>query len=312
MGVIDPEHERRARAYGRRCILAAAVLWSLSGTITKALPLGALAIAFYRSLFAGLAIWPFVPRSHWKLRPAMIGLGLCFGAMIGFYIGAVKATTAANAIYLQYTSTFWMIPLSLVILRERPDRRSVVGIALAMVGIAVIVAFGYDGRPNEWHGIALGLASGLGYAIVATTLRGLRDLDPTWLSAFSNLTGALTLGAWMLATTHSIALPTPAQSLVLLAFGVIQMAVPYALFARGLREVGAPEAGLIALIEPVLNPIWVVLINHEIPTGPTLIGGLFLLAGLAYRSWPTQEPQKDPAQKRPSTRPRLPRGSRSA
>ena len=57
------------------------------------------------------------------------------------------------------------------------------------------------------------------------------------------------------------------------------MAIPYALYARGLREIGAPEAGLIGLVEPILNPIWVVLFVHERPAGPTIIGGLFLLAG---------------------------------
>ena len=66
------------------------------------------------------------------------------------------------------------------------------------------------------------------------------------------------------------------------------MAIPYALFARGLREIGAPEAGLIGLVEPILNPIWVVLFVHERPAGPTVIGGLFLLAGLAYRYWPAR------------------------
>jgi drug/metabolite transporter, DME family len=283
------DRERKARAFGRRCILAAAVLWSLSGVVTKSLSLPALPIAFYRSLFAGLALLPFVPRSRWTARPAMIGLGLIFGAMIGFYIASVKATTAANAILLQYTCMFWTIPLSILVLREWPDRRSVVGIALAMVGIVIIVGFGYDGRPNEWQGVAYGLASGFAYSIVATTMRGLRDVDPTWLSAFSNLAGSLTLGAWMLATAGSIPVPTAGQSVALIAFGVIQMAIPYALFARGLRTVGAPEAGLIALIEPVLNPIWVFLVHGEIPSMPTRIGGLFLLAGLGYRSWPAKE-----------------------
>ena len=45
------------------------------------------------------------------------------------------------------------------------------------------------------------------------------------------------------------------------------MAIPYTLFARGLREIGAPEAGLIGLVEPILNPIWVVLFVHERPAG---------------------------------------------
>ena len=81
-------------------------------------------------------------------------------------------------------------------------------------------------------------------------------------------------------------MPTATQGLALLAFGTIQMALPYVLFARGLREIGTAEAGLIALVEPILNPIWVVLFVGERPTIPTLLGGLLLLSGVAYRYWP--------------------------
>lgn len=271
---------------GHWYVLSAGVLWSLSGVLAKSLPLDPMSIAFYRGLFAGLAILPLVPLRKWVFRTVMIPLGLVFGAMTGWYIAAVKATTAANAIYLQYTATLWVVPLGVIFLRERPDRRAAVGIALAMLGIGIIVGWGYDGRPDEWKGIALGMASGMSFAVVATGMRGLRALDPIWLSAVNNLLGAAALGLWIVANGQSLAVPTATQGLILLAFGTIQMALPYVLFARGLREVGTAEAGLIALIEPILNPIWVVLAVGERPAIPTLVGGLLLLSGVGCRYWP--------------------------
>jgi drug/metabolite transporter (DMT)-like permease len=288
----DASHLQHA-ARGRWLILAAGVFWSLSGVITKSLPLDPLTIAFYRGLFAGLALLPLVPHRNRVYRPVMIPLGLIFGAMTATYLGAVKLTTAANAIYLQYTATFWLVPLGMIFLRERPDRRTRVGIALAMVGIALIVGWGYDGRPGEWKGVLLGLASGLGFAAVATGMRGLRDLDPIWLSAVYHLLGAFSLGIWMTLAGDGISLPTFNQALVLLVFGVIQMALPYVLFARGLREISTSEAGLIALVEPILNPVWVVLVVGERPALPTLVGGLFLLSGVAARYWPTRPTASD-------------------
>jgi drug/metabolite transporter (DMT)-like permease len=80
--------------------------------------------------------------------------------------------------------------------------------------------------------------------------------------------------------------PTVPQAVALAAFGIVQMAIPYALFARGLREVSAAEAGLITLVEPILNPVWVVLVAHERPSLPTLAGGALLLAGVALRYIP--------------------------
>lgn len=277
-------------AVGRRCVIAAAVLWSLSGVVTKSEALKSLdatAIAFYRSLFAGLALWPLVPRRRRRFRPVMVPVGLVFGAMIGLYIASIRLTTAANAIFLQCSATVWMVPLSALFLRERPDRRSLRGIAIAAPGIAAIVLFGHGGTPREWLGVGLGLASGVAYAGVVIGMRGLRELDPIWLSAVNNLGGALALAVGVVAWSGPIPRPDAGQLGVLVAFGVIQMAIPYALFARGLREIGAAEAGLIALLEPILNPIWVALVQRERPSPATVLGGLFLLAGVACRYWPS-------------------------
>ena len=279
---------RGSLARGRRDVLIAAMLWSVGGVGAKWLTLDPLTIAFYRGLFAGLALVPFVPRSRRVVRPIMIPLGLCFGVMTALYLASIKRTTAANAILLQNTATFWVVPLGLFFLRERPDRRSLAGILLATCGIASIVGFGRDGRSGEWLGIAFGLASGLGYAVVVVALRGLRDLDPTWLSGFNNLAGAVVIAVFLLAYRGSIVIPGGSETLVLVGLGVFQMAISYKLFARGLRVVGAAEAGLLGLIEPILNPIWVWLVVGERPTHATMIGGALLLAGVAVRYWPTR------------------------
>ncbi len=271
---------------GRWYVFAAAVLWSTSGVLSKTLELDAMTIAFFRGLFAGLLLLPFIPGRAWTPRPLLLPLGAAFGATVGTYVASVKTTTSANAIFLQCTAILWVVPLSAVFLGERPDGRARVSIAIAMVGIALIVGWGYDGRPDEWKGIALGLASGLMYAMISVGLRGLRGLDPIWLSASLNLLGTASLGLWAAASGQGIGRPNLPQMLVLAAFGGLQMAIPYVLYARGLREIAAPEAGLIGLIEPILNPIWVVLFVHEWPARATLLGGSFLLAGLAYRYIP--------------------------
>jgi drug/metabolite transporter, DME family len=271
---------------GRLSILAASVFFSLGGMLAKEIGLGGAALGFWRSLFAALALLPFVPAKLRAFRPAMVPLGLAFAATMGAYLVAVKATTAANAIFLQCSATFWTIPLAALVLREKPDRRSVAGIALAMVGVVLIVARGRDGRPGEGFGITMGLASGVGMAAIIVGLRALRDLDSTWLAAVNNATTAGFLGLWLVATTGTIATPEPREWPILVAFGVVQLAIPYVLFARGLRHVQAPEAALITLLEPVLNPTWVFLRHGERPADFTIVGGLFLLAGVAVRYWP--------------------------
>jgi len=272
---------------GRLFILAASVFWSLGGVLAKEIQLGGEALGFWRSLFAALALIPLVPASHRVFRPAMVPLGLAFAATMGTYLVAIKATTAANAIFLQCSASFWTIPLAAVLLHEKPDRRSVLGIALAMVGVVLIVIRGRDGRSGEGIGIALGLISGVGYAAIVVGLRKLREVDPTWLASINNAATAGFLGLWVVATTGTIATPELHEWPTLIGFGVVQLAIPYVLFARGLRHVQAAEAGLITLLEPVLNPVWVYLRHGERPADATLVGGLFLLGGVALRYLPT-------------------------
>ena len=110
------EEKRQSLARGRRLVLLAGILWSFSGVVTKSIELDSMTIAFYRSLFAGIALLPFIGRNRISFRPIMVPLGVGFGLMTGLYLGAVKMTTAANAIYLQYTATFWVLPLGMILL----------------------------------------------------------------------------------------------------------------------------------------------------------------------------------------------------
>ena len=69
---------------------------------------------------------------------------------------------------------------------------------------------------------------------------------------------------------------------------MLQMGIPYLLFARGLRTLPGHEASGIVLLEPILMPLWVFLAYHAEPTyhAPrwwTLVGGGLILCGLLVR-----------------------------
>jgi drug/metabolite transporter, DME family len=73
------------------------------------------------------------------------------------------------------------------------------------------------------------------------------------------------------------------QLVIVAIMGGVQLGLPYFLFSKGLRTIPLQEAALIALIEPVLNPVWVALTVGEIPSFATLVGGAMILAALAVR-----------------------------
>jgi drug/metabolite transporter (DMT)-like permease len=288
-------------AQGRLCIVLAAVLWSLSGGFAKLLTrptalhldepaVAAVQMAFFRALFAGLVLLPTLRRRDLAFRPAMVPMAVCFAVMNALFVAALALGSAANAILLQYTAPMWMYLASVWLLGEPADRRSSVTLAVGLCGIAVIVTgpFWYAPGPDEGGDslpiIAIALGSGLTYAGVLLYLRVLRDLSSRWLTVWNHLGGALVLVPWVVV----LAPPTGSQLAVLFLFGAVQMGLPYWLVARGLRSVSPQEAGVITLLEPILNPLWAYLVSPETEglRPPTLLGGLLILGALAWRYRP--------------------------
>ena len=278
---------------GRLCIALAAILWSLSSAFTKFLTevmvkdhgfseVSALQIAFYRVLFAGLVLVPGLRRADLSFRPAMLLMALSFATMNALFVTAMAEGTAANAILLQYTAPMWMYLASILWLGERADRRSTIALFIGMLGIAVIIAGGWEG--GQMTTILIALGSGVTYAGVLIFLRVLRGLSPLWLTVWNHLLGALVL----LPLLWNQPLPAWQQYVVLFLFGSIQMGLAYWLVARGLRVVSPQEAGAITLLEPLLNPLWAYLVWSETETPPlvTYIGGAFILGALVWRYWP--------------------------
>lgn len=269
--------------YGRWFIIAAAVLWSTSGILSKTIALPGPTMAFYRALFACLVLLPFLRKSSFTFTKQtllpLLQMAMCFSVMNMCVVTAMTETTAANAIFLQYTAPIFMFVGSVLWLKEPFEKKGVPTLGLGMAGILVIVVSQWQDSPK---GIALALGSGVTYAGVALFLRRLRQYDPLWLTAVNQGSAALTLLPFVVWGDTSAPF-TGHQWSLLVVFGVLQMGLPYLLFSRGLKGVSAQEAGILTLLEPVLNPLWTFLGMGERPSPFTVVGGLLILTGIALR-----------------------------
>ncbi|MFO0801591.1 MAG: DMT family transporter [Gemmataceae bacterium] len=309
-------------AQARLCLVIAAVLWSSGSFFIRFLrePSGLatslnftlhepgltpLQVAFYRGLFGGLGMLVLVRRVNMRFEPRMIGMVSIFAAMSGLYMSALALGPAANAIFLQNTAPIWVYLFAVLVLKESADRRGWQSVLLGGIGAVVIVGGNWptDLPPDEEQAqvaiLLMGVGAGFTYAGVMIFLRMLRHHAPAWLTAMNLIGSAVALGAYVLLLfgwSEFLAwagAPSIAQVAVLALYGVIQMAIPYWLFARSLRAVSPQEAGIITLIEPLLNPFWAYLMTPEKdkPTGPMLIGGGLILAALVWRYVPLKQNQ---------------------
>lgn len=248
-------------------------------------------MAFWRALFASVILLPMVRRPQWSWK--LIPMSLTFAVMNFVYLTAMAKGSAANAIWLQNTAPMIVLLIGVLIFREPARGLDWLMAALSFSGIALILYFEYtqsDGQKNSFDAVLYGLASGATYAGVVLSLRMLRDFESAWLVALNHVVTAIALAPWGLAPLWNPDLaflwPHGRQWLFLAALGMLQMGVPYLLFAHALRKLPGHEASGIALLEPLLVPVWVCAVwgwREHFPAWWTIAGGGLIFAGLVIR-----------------------------
>lgn len=270
---VKPKNERpRAVLF----LVTAAILWSLGGLLIKSVNAHPLAIAGVRSAIAAVIFLLILGKPKINGSAAQIGAAVSYAGTVAFFVLANKATTAANAIFLQYTAPIYVALLSSWLLKERTKLLDWITIFIVIGGMAL---FFLDNLSTSGVlGNIYAVASGICFALQAIFLRMQKDESP-WESVFlGNILTAI-IGLPFL----SLEWPNPNGWGILLLLGVVQLGLPYILYAKAIKHTSALEAILIPVIEPILNPIWVVLLLGERPGPWSLVGGFIVLAAIVIR-----------------------------
>jgi drug/metabolite transporter (DMT)-like permease len=296
------------RLAGLLFALGAALTWSSAGVGVKLLPLGALPIAGFRSLFAlpllaGALLWrnrqrppsdetPPSPASLPALvryalsQPLVLAGAVAYALCVTLFVLATKLTTAANAILFQYSAPVWVALLSWPLLGERVRGVDWLAIVGCLLGMGWCFADKLSG--SGWLGNGLALVSGLGFGLLPLIWRrqqeqptaanqpDLRPQLPQLTLVLGNLLTCAVALPWMVRDLPSTATIWLAVALL----GLVQIGVAYLLYAEAVRRLRAIECLLAAMLEPILNPLWVALFAHEQPGRATLFGGAVILGAV--------------------------------
>ncbi len=281
---------------GAALVAAAALLWSSSGLFIKVLALGPLQIAGTRSLVAAVVIAAAVRWRGGKPFPRPTGLDLtcaaAYAAMLILFVAATKLTTAANAIFLQFSAPIYLVFLEPWVTKRPLRGRDLLAVALCLAAMGLF--FGGRLEAGTLAGNVLGVLSGLMLAVFTLTLKLGRarhaDADPITAIILGNLLVAVFCAPWALPGFH----PTLGQGAALLYLGVFQIGLAYLLFNAGMRHLSATAAVVTGTLEAVLNPVWVFIGVGEQPSPWALVGGLMILGTIAWYTL-VQGPKRRPA-----------------
>jgi len=221
-------------------------------------------------------------RGSWRIRWSwpLVGAAVANAVCMMLFVLANKLTTSANAILIQYWAPVATAVLSVLVLKERLHLEQIVALVVTLGGLVLLFADKL-GAGVLWGNLAA-LGSGLAFSLVFLFSRMQKDADPLqslMLSHFLLALVALAVAGFQPLPAFTI---ESVSSIVFL--GLAQVGVAAVLFTYAIRRISALTANLLSVIEPVLNPLWVLLVLGEIPSMRTVAGGVLIVASVTVAS----------------------------
>ena len=272
---------------GQLAVALAAVVWSTAGLLQRQLSSVPVATQVGgRALFAAITVTAYVMLAE---RGRVVdayrsvgGAGLGFAASLavasGAFIVALNHASVAQVLFIQAISPVLAALLGLVVLGERVSRRTAVAMAVALLGVGVMVGSPGGGSPL---GDGLSLLMSFGFAGSIVIARHRRDISMAPAVVLAQL--MLLIGAAPIALADGVGL-SASDLLWLALFGAGQIGLGLILLTVGARLIPAAQIALISLLEVVLAPLWVWLADGERPSTATVVGGAIVVAAVILQA----------------------------
>lgn len=243
--------------------------------------------AFYRILFAGLALFPLYLLRKKRTRPTNRDLrlitlgGLVFASNIVIWNTSILLTSAAAATLLSNNSPLWVGLGAMLIFHEKLSRKYWFGLLIALAGMATIVGGNAFQQLHLNVGHLLAILASLSYAAyMLITQKARARTDTLTLNFFTMLVGATVLLPVVLLFGQPLTGFSQRTWLALLGLGLIPQFVGWLAINYAMGHIPAARVSVILLGQPVVTAILGFIILHETLSLADLFGGVLVLSGI--------------------------------
>jgi drug/metabolite transporter (DMT)-like permease len=273
-------------------MVVAAICWSSGGILVRQLSINnAWEIVFWRSVFMALFVAGVLLAMHGRRMPKVVLAGgrpvllsgLFLAGTFFFFIGSLTRTTVANTFVLMSVSPFLAALAGRLVLKETVPARTWIAMAVAFAGIVVMFADSLDAGRLTGNLLALGVSCCFAAQVIV-----LRRFHAT----VDMLPQVMVAGVISLVVAFAVAPPFAATGrdlAVLALMGCVQLGTGCLLATAASKHLSATELGLLALLEPILGPLWVWALMSERPGPSTLVGAVVVLGAVianeAFAAW---------------------------
>jgi drug/metabolite transporter (DMT)-like permease len=269
-------------------VVIGVTLWSLGGVLFKLTSVTGFEANLGRCAFAAVTMFVLTRHLGLKLDRWVLLNAFFYTGALSFFALANKMTTAANAIFIQYTAPIYVLILSPLVLKEKFKWTDLITVFACLGGLSL---FFLDNAPignlspeSQFWGNIVALLSGVCFGVFMLLLRHPQMMkhNPAVSGFYGNLMAILFMLPFVIANP-SVWKAT--DFLAVAVLGIFQIGLAYYFFTRGVaRGVRSLDASIIGFIEPILNPVWVFLVVGEIPGRWALIGGVIIIGAVVIHT----------------------------
>ncbi|MDP3448162.1 MAG: EamA family transporter [Eubacteriales bacterium] len=260
---------------GTLAMIATALLWSIGGIFIKLVPWNPLAIAGLRGLIGGLVMYAYLRLRGIKpvFNKDTVKIALALAGVCTTFVAANKMTTAANAIVIQYCAPVYVLLYIAFVQKKKLRPLDIAVVPITILGVSLC----FIGQMGKGHlaGDIVAIISSMFFAAMFITSEGVSDQTrASGIMQGQFLTAIIGLPV-LFATRPAFTAQAIGGILIL---GVFQIGLAYVLYSIAIKRAPLLTCSLLAVLEPLLNPVWVFLFAGENPGLWSLIGGVIVVA----------------------------------
>ena len=259
---------------GTIAMIVTALLWSIGGIFIKLVPWNPLAIAGLRGVLGGLVM--FVYLRFRGIKPVInkdsIKIAVALAGVCSTFVAANKLTTAANAIVIQYCAPVYVLLYIAFVQKKKLRPLDIAVVPITILGVSLC----FIGQMGNGHlaGDIVAVISGVFFAAMFIFSEGVSEQTRASGIMQGQFLTAI-IGLPVLFATKPAFTPTAIGGILIL--GIFQIGIAYVLYSIAIKNAPLLTCSLLAVLEPLLNPVWVFLFAGENPGIWSLVGGLIVV-----------------------------------
>ncbi len=266
---------------GTIAMIATALLWSIGGIFIKLVPWNPLAIAGLRGVLGGLVMYAYLRTQGIKpvFNKDTVKIAVALAGVCSTFVAANKLTTSANAIVIQYCAPVYVLLYIAFVQKKKLRPFDIAVVPVTILGVSLC----FVGQIGKGHvaGDIVAVISGLFFAAMFITSENVsQQTRASGIMQGQFLTALIGLPV-LFATRPAF---TTQAVVGILILGIFQIGLAYVLYSIAVKNAPLLTCSLLAVLEPLLNPVWVFLFAGENPGSWSIVGGVVVVVAITLWS----------------------------